>query len=357
VKHQKKKIQMRKSIIYILLLSVMLIACTKNPTCPIRHFEGKPVQRIYPAKIVDLEEFGILRPAGLVKTDNNSFLIRDRQNENIFNLINLSTGKIARGINIGQGPGELIMPTNFQYRNGKMLTYDRKKIYEIILSSDSTLAVKELYEIDTDVPRLFMINHLDTTFMATGIFEDFWLAEMNKDGEILSTIDFPIFKETRRTPGIALSLLYISTYMANSPDNKRVVIATQSHGVISFLNRTESGIEEYKQLRYHAPNFIVQERGNIAYSRDNRIGFCSLDCADNYVFALYSGRTFSSHGMLNHRCEHLLVYDWEGNPIRRYVLDIPLTAFVYCKKTNSIYGLAEHPEGVLIQYQLSNITH
>jgi hypothetical protein len=51
-------------------------------------------------------------------------------------------------------------------------------------------------------------------------------------------------------------------------------------------------------------------------------------------------------------CEHLLVYDWEGNPVRRYILDIPIHKMIYNKDKNSIYGLAENPEGVLVEYQL-----
>ena len=90
-----------------------------------------------------------------------------------------------------------------------------------------------------------------------------------------------------------------------------------------------------------------------AFSRDNIAGFGAVDCDDNYVYALYSGRTVNTHQALFSRCEHLFVYDWDGNPIKHYILDIPLfNSISYDKEKKCIYGLAENPEGVLIAYQL-----
>ena len=77
-----------------------------------------------------------------------------------------------------------------------------------------------------------------------------------------------------------------------------------------------------------------------------------MACDNTYVYALYSGRTFNEHGMLSHHCKNLLVYDWEGNPIKRYLLDIPLYSMQYDEKNRVIYGIAYNPEGVLVEYQL-----
>ncbi len=72
------------------------------------------------------------------------------------------------------------------------------------------------------------------------------------------------------------------------------------------------------------------------------------------MYALYSGRTFTEHGMESHHCEHLLVYDWDGNPIQHYILGIPLSSVKYDKEKNTIYGICYDPEGVFVEYQLDN---
>ena len=81
-------------------------------------------------------------------------------------------------------------------------------------------------------------------------------------------------------------------------------------------------------------------------------GYKAVDCDDNFIFAIYSGRTRQSHGGKAEHCEHLLVYDWEGNPVKRYILCVAIHTMRYNKENNCIYGLAENPEGVLVEYQL-----
>ena len=229
----------------------------------------------------------------------------------------------------------------------------QKKMNEIVFSSDSTISIQEIYKIDTEALVLFRVNPLDTTFIVTGMFEDYWLAEINKDGEIISTIDYPIREETKNIPQIVQPTLYSSSVrFTNSPDNKRIVVATANQGLISFLSRSGSGIKEYKQLKYHAPIFTVIEGASATYSRENIEGFFAVDCDDNYIYSLYSGRTYNKHQTSALFCEHLLVYDWEGNPVKRYIMDIPLRTFCYNKEMNCIYGLTENPEGVLVEYKL-----
>jgi hypothetical protein len=319
------------------------------------------VQKIYSIKIIDLEEFGVFRPFNFVKINDSIFIIQDLKDVGIFNLIKLPSKKVINGVNRGQGPNEVLnVPASLQYRDGKILTHDfmQKKISEIVLLPDSILTIKEIYRVDTEVPALFMMHQLDSTFIAvgvTGIFEDYWLAEMNKEGRVLSTIDYPMWKETKNIRNNLTFPTLHTAVAANSPNNKRIVAATQKQGVISFLNRTDSGIKEYKRMKYHAPKFRITERGAIATSIDNIEGFMAIDCDDDYVYVLYSGKTLKQYGEQFQRCEHLLVYDWEGNPIKRYILNIPMTRLQYDKENNRIYGLAENPEGVLVQYQLSDI--
>ena len=347
---------MKKNVCYIFIpVFFLLSACTENINSPIIHFNGKPIEKIYPSKIVSLWQFGVLRPFFLVQIDDSTFVFQDNKSVNVFNWINLSSGKVISGVNIGQGPDEILSSTSLLYRHNKVLSYDsfKKKMSEIVVSSDTTLAIKEVFMTDPEIRILYVVNQLDSTVFATGEFDDYWLVEMNIDGKIISAIDFPIWEETKDISKYTRTSLFRMTKMANSPDNKKVVAVTSSQGVISFLNRTESGIKEYKQINYYAPKFNVTERGVTAFSRDNVEGFKAVDCDDMYIYTIYSGRTFNSHQSINYHCEHLLVYDWDGNPIRRYILDLPIyNTIIYNKKTNSIYGLADNPEGVLVEYKL-----
>ena len=356
IKKLKKK-SMKNNIIWYLslLLSILTIACTKQNS-PFDHFKDKPVEKIYPINIVDLEEFGVLRPFNFVQIDDSMFVIQDEKAENIYNLINLSSKKVVSGVNKGQGPMDVIAPSELRYRNNEILVWDAmsKKMSELVFSSDTSLTIKEYFMVNTEILILYRTFLLNSTFLASGRSDEFWIAEMNKDGEIISVIDYPIRNETKDLPRTMLPTLYSTVIkMSNSPDGKRIVAATGRQGILCFINRSDSGIKVYKQLQYQAPNFTMDSRGGVVYTRDNIEGFGAVDCDDNYVYATYSGRTFNSHERSVSDCEHLLVYDWDGNPVKRYILDVPTFGNIhYNKEKNCIYGLTQDPEGLLIMYQL-----
>ena len=340
--------------LFLLFIVLPILSCNKTINNPVEHFENSPRQELTPSRRIGLEEFDILKP-GLVIRKDDSYMIWDLNNENMFHLINFNSKKVNRGIKKGNGPGEIIGVMGFQLKDDKFLVYDgdRKKMNQINVTSD-TLILKEIKEIHFDT-RLFITNYQGSHVIATGLFEDAWLASIKGNGEIISKVDFPDFEETSNTPGMELSMLYISTHIANKPDNKKVVAATQYLGLLSFFDYIDGSIlKECKQNKYYGPDFTLPERGGIAYSKNGIIGFCGLDCDDDYVYALYSGRTFTEHGMESHHCEHLLVYDWNGNPIQHYILGIPLSSVKYDKEKNTIYGIGYDPEGVFVEYQLDN---
>lgn len=345
---------MKISNYYILFISfIAFFSCKGAISDPITHFNNKYTEIINHSRIINLENFGILKPIDVILADSN-YVIWDGKNENIFNVLNYTpNAKIVKGVNKGNGPNDIISPSTFQRKNNNILIYDiaQKRISKIDFISDTILGIKEIQKINSD-QRLFMVKSVGTNFIASGIFEDYWLANINKSGQILSKINFPYFEEIKNIPKMQLSILYISTLMASSPDNKKVVAATQKHGHISFFDYTDDGeLVRYKELNYYPPKFSSTERGGIAFSKENKIGFCAIDCDNDFVYVLYSGKTFESDGLLNHHCDNLLIYDWKGNPIKRHILDIPLYSMRIDKNKRIIYGIAYQPEGILVEYR------
>ena len=74
----KMKNSQRKYDLYLLLI-IMLIACTSKNSSPLDHFNRKTTEFIHPARIIDLEEFGVLRPFNLIRIDNDNFVIQDNK--------------------------------------------------------------------------------------------------------------------------------------------------------------------------------------------------------------------------------------------------------------------------------------
>lgn len=340
---------------YILILGFVLsiLSCNQTIDNPIQHFKKSPNKTLTPTRTIDLEEFEILKPAQVFRM-NDSYMIWDLTDEKIFSLVNFDSKKVIKGVRRGNGPGEIISTISIQVKDNKFLIYDaeRRKINQVTISSDTALILNEVSDINYN-NRLFIINYQGSHIIATGLFDNAWIASLKMNGEIISKVDFPDFKETANIPNMERSMLYMITHFVNKPDNRKIVAATQDLGVISFFNNVNgSALEEYKQLKYYGPKFTLSERGGIAWSKEGVIGFCGLACDDKYVYTLYSGRTYSKHGMLSHHCENLLVYDWNGNPVKQYILDIPLFSMQYDSEKNTIYGIGYNPEGIFVEYQL-----
>lgn len=343
---------MNKVITLILFISPFL-SCNKEVHNPIDHFSESKRERLTHSKIIELDEFDILKPASVIRKEN-SYMIWDLNDEDMLHLVNFESKEVKRGIRRGSGPGEAVAIVDLQLKDDDFFIFDpnKQKISQVDISSDATLKLKEVDGFGFE-EHLFSVDYQNSHCIAVGILEDVWLVVLNREGEVISKVDFPVFEETNNIPKLEQSMLYLSTRTAKKPDNKKVVAATQSFGVLSFLNYADGPkLKEYKQIKYYGPNYIQQGNGAIAWSKDGEVGFCGLDCDDDYVYALYSGRTFAEHGMVNHHCEHLLVYDWDGNPVKHYMLDIPLFSMKYDKENNSIYGIGYNPEGVFVEYQL-----
>ncbi len=122
--------QILKSKIHIFILFIVLpnLSCNQAINNPIQHFEKSPKQRLTHSKIVDLEEFDILRPGHVIRKDD-SYMIWDLKNETLFHLVDFDSKKVIKGIRIGNGPGETISPTSLQLKDGKffIFDFDRKK--------------------------------------------------------------------------------------------------------------------------------------------------------------------------------------------------------------------------------------
>lgn len=340
----------------VLLLLLQMCSCTQEPLSdnPLKSFPSTAVYNLKPTRVIELEAFDVLRPGCVLKT-KDGYVVENQSDENLFSSINLSTHRVIHGVNMGEGPGELISPSSFQKKGDDFLVYDiaKKSIYKVVLG-DSLISISEYQRFGME-ERPFRINYLSSGFVASGFFENAWMACFDNKGHISSTLAFPLFEETKSFSEIAMSSLYVSTLVTINPVESRMVCATQKHGVLSFCKIGNNEISEYKQLKYYPPKVSSSQNEsspNIAFSRDNIVGFCGIASDENNVFVLYSGRTYNLHGTLSHHCEHLLVYNWEGEPIKRYVLEKPLYTMNYDVRTKTIYGTGYDPEGVILEYKL-----
>lgn len=54
--------------------------------------------------------------------------------------------------------------------------------------------------------------------------------------------------------------------------------------------------------------------------------------------------------------EHVLIYDWDGKPIKHLMLEKPIYGNLnYDSETHILYGIGYDPEGMILEYDLNRI--
>lgn len=79
----------------------------------------------------------------------------------------------------------------------------------------------------------------------------------------------------------------------------------------------------------------------VTYSRNNLFGFCDLAVSENYIFALYSGRTLKDYNLDVDKGKTIVVFDWNGLHVRTYQLQNACSAISYDAADNTIYALSQ----------------
>ena len=79
----------------------------------------------------------------------------------------------------------------------------------------------------------------------------------------------------------------------------------------------------------------------VNYSKYHIFGFCDLAVSDDYIYALYSGRTLKQHNLDVDKGKTILVFDWNGSHVRTYRLENACSSISYSAEENTIYALSQ----------------
>ena len=122
---------------------------------------------------------------------------------------------------------------------------------------------------------------------------------------------------------------------------------------MSVSNCSNGILNEQIRLCYFPAKVQTGKSSVVTFSKNGKIGFCDIASDDNYIYLLYSGRVRGEAGAKANHCQHILVYDWNGKPIKHILLEKPLFSMKYNASLNRIYGIGYEPEGCILEYDLN----
>jgi hypothetical protein len=255
--------------------------------------------------------------------------------------------KINECINMGKGPGEMIAPKIINIKNNCIWIYDAGKVslfryrIEDFVSSHNPEIDKTLKLSSFALKSRMSENIVITSDSETmGCRFDFY----NLDGKLLySKGEYP-----PHSPPLSkiAERRYYDFDFTISADSKIFVThwsadLIEIYDIEGNLKRRRQGPNRYKpkfkEKSMNGGYFYGSVQGETyqCYSFDPPVN------VGDEIFVMYFGDLYEKY---EERCDRILVFDTDGNPLRIYKLDIPVMSFSVDSENRIIYGITDKPE-------------
>lgn len=352
------KRSIRSFIISVVVATISFSSCKMNDN---RDFVDKEIFKGKDIETFKLEgtlmQFNdtIWHPVGIEVKDTLLFL-KNRSTDYVYHIYNLKNNKkINECLKIGQGPNEFIFPLIVQSIGDNIWMFDRgtsivKEYLVSDLLSDQVPIPQKNIQLKNHVSDkvavlpnnniLASVNKLPRGGFDLYDFNGIFLDSIGKFPEFtsgsLSDIEkIQFFRNgftTNLTDRIFISYLYsdlieIYDYKGNclrrlhGPDQFELAMSLQSVGDGFTAAKTIRG-ETHKC--YSSPVYAGDE-----------------------VFVLYFGELWEDY---QERDFKIIVFDWDGNPLRMYELDTHLFTLTVDPDNRVFYGITNHPQYEIIKY-------
>lgn len=348
---------MRSLIVFsMLLFFVFKLSATKLlPQDPLDYFSSKT--QLFPENEIDLTPWNIRCPGQIIKEGALLIAVCNRQ-DNLLHILNLQTGDKEEYIPRSNGPQDALGLTSLS-KSGKnkiaVLDTSYNKIIEMDLSvhASSPNCSRSFYKLPTTVHPLSLAV-ADTIAIITGLYPDArFYCKGYRSSTVIKSGAYPQFPGSTALSGGEKSLLFAHSIMKLSPGQQKMVWADCSNGMLDIYSvSNKRQIQKFKSLYFNYPSVLQVPKDSLCHS-GQKTTFCDIATSEAFFYALYSGKEVVESGHENKGADYLLVFDWNGMPVRAFALSVPLTCISYDVKENAIYGISNAPEATLVKYSLT----
>lgn len=346
-----------KKILEILALLIMLTSCNRQKD-KILEINKFPVEQTLIGKTFENITFYSKGNAKLVVVD--TFLAIQKMDESLFSIFSTSDYKLmAKFGNVGMGPNEFLSPrllnqTSFDISNNSpvICIYDitRRHFVRInilnAIKNQTNNTYKELPIPDYHQPFTYFFYRDSDIMVATPernsrliIYND--SARSYQEASYMPTLNY-------ETPDLFEIGKFASATFVNKK-LERIVSALFLIGEIDFFDLNgkfikSSVFESKADLKKSLLNKDSENKWN------PKIYIQDIQASDKYIYAL-NYDNYQNDYVFGKKCtnQNILVFDWNGNPIKKYILDTEhfIRNFAVDFNNKRFYGFcleeAEHP--------------
>jgi hypothetical protein len=297
----------------------------------------------YNEGIVGIEEAGSLQP----------FFNIDIQKENQSHIF-------TRFGNRGQGPEDFIRPYPIQYINEDVFgTYDitSKTYKEITIPKADVGEPAHVTNFITFESQPFQVIKTAYDQYAGLSADEGLIILMDSVGKKHATFfEYPYRDKNEQAIENHLRAMAYQGILAANPGKTKFVYASFGGEIIHFYNIQKDNISLIRKIENVYPSYKY-ENNAVVTNVKNREGYISLSATDQFIYALYCGKTLKEMRNVNGfslESTQVRVFDWTGEMVQAYTLDIPCRYIGVSCDGKKLWAIALNPDIVPVCFDLSN---
>ncbi len=276
---------------------------------------------------------------------------------NILNIYDLKNNRTVGDFGkIGKGPGEFVSPFSLEKLSEESIgIYDLngKAYYRIHLDSlihyDDYQPKKWLDLRENKLYSLKVLPTEDEGYISMGNFSDGKYAYSTMDGHINYFYNYP--PDGHNNISNEKKAMIYQGKLIKHPSDNRFVYLNQSSPIYEIMEKRNKGWQRVAINVIDFPKYN-SERGYAAKKRDNKNGFINGCVGSEYIYMLYSGKSYETHGMDAYSGNKVYVIDWDGNPIKSFQVEEELISISMDEKEGILYAIMIDPEPRYIVYPI-----
>ncbi len=343
---------LRKFIKGILTFSFIIIFGCDNSKKIAVEFEKE--FKIRANRSISIDEVYIRYPKICNLTDSTFIIISSAMGyssgSHLAYVCSKETGKIVKKLaKEGRGPKEMLAINNVSFLKNEVLFYDAisRKILHYDYVDDvehiETLKFKRLYS----ERNLFLID--ENTFVSYGVFGDkmYRYGDLNtgSGGFFLNFPDLPSIQDAKQKEySLARSYAYQGGIVKHL-DEPKFVFFSQPAGYVQIVEFKKEAIHEISQFNFTPPEGKVVFKVDAyvwSIDRNSLARFLGGASSKEFIYLLYSGKRFGDENCV--KCKYILVFDWEGNRIKKIELDNDVYAITVDKESKELFAFTVNDE-------------
>lgn len=341
-----------KNFIINLTIIICCFSCTDNKFVSDKEWDSK-IEYSH-VKIIGELPINISREIFVV---DSLIIISDPFSQPVYNIFKITEEETIEYVfgfgTRGQGPNEFLDNLGIKIIGNDTLTIFNTSLLRNYLIAKSSLLDDTVSIITENLPNAsgFSNNFIkldNNLYFGNGTFEKGMFAFYRDGSKIYPTI--PYHDDGIAAANMQKNMVYEGDMLKQPNGNKLAYAAFYGHIFEIYEITQDTMIKKIFSDIYEYPKYEPVNTQNYYIdncTKDNKHGFFTLSATNEYIYALYCGKTSTEKNPFS--ANIIYVYDWDGNKIKKFIIDKEIVGMCSNSQNSRIYSLYEDVEDDILK--------